>query len=81
MREGLDTGDPCEFDNFEMFYAAYKKQMFEAIDFQCKRRLENFGLSFMIAPDPLFSTMIDNCIEKGRIISQDGAKYIFHLIL
>jgi pyruvate-formate lyase len=81
VQEGLDTGDPCAFGSFDEFYDAYIKQLNAAIDFQCKRRLENFGLSFMIAPDPLFSSICDNCIEKGRDISQDGARYIFHLIL
>ncbi len=80
-QEGLDTGDPAALATYEDLYEAYLKQLDVAVDFQCRRRLENFGLSFMIAPDPLFSTMIDNCIEKGRDISQDGAKYIFHLIL
>ncbi len=80
-QEGLDTGDPQEFKDYEAFYEAYKQQMFNRIDFQCRRRLENFGLSYMIAPDPLMSSIMDNCIEKGKDLSQDGAKYIFHLIL
>ncbi len=81
QKEGIDTGDPVAFRNFQQFYEAYKIQMFDRIDFQCRRRLSNFGLSYMIAPDPLMSSIMDNCIEKGRDLSQDGAKYIFHLIL
>ena len=81
LKEGLDTGDPTAFADFEELYAAYQKQMFERIDFHCKRRMENLGLSFMIAPDPLMSAITDDCITRGRDISQDGAKYIFHLIL
>lgn len=81
VQEGLDTGDPRGFGSFEEFYEAYKQQMDAAIDFQCKRRIENFGLSAMIAPDPLFSAIVDDCIGKGRDISEDGARYAFHLIL
>ena len=81
QQEGLDTGDPTQFTDFEEFYRAYCRQVNDRIDFQCRRRLRNFGLSYMIAPDPLMSSMIDNCIEKGKDLSQDGAKYIFHLIL
>ncbi len=81
LKEGLDTGDPAAFTDFEELYAAYQKQMFERIDFHCKRRMENLGLSSMIAPDPLMSAITDDCITRGRDISQDGAKYIFHLIL
>lgn len=80
-KEGLDTGDPLAFQSFDELYAAYVKQMHDRIDFQCQRRLENFGLSYMIAPDPLFSAITYDCVKKGRDISQDGARYIFHLIL
>ena len=79
--EGLDTGDPESFQSWEDFYGAYKRQVDARIDFQCHRRLENFGLSYMIAPDPLMSSIVDDCIEKGKDLSQDGAKYIFHQIL
>lgn len=81
LMEGLDTGDPLKFKSFEEFYAAYLKQTKQYIDNQCKRRLESFGLSYMIAPDPLMSSMVDDCIPKGRDITQDGARYYFHQIL
>ncbi len=80
-QDGLDTGDPCAFADFNELYDAYVKQMNDRIDFQCERRLENFGLSYMIAPDPLFSSITNDCVKKGRDISQDGARYVFHLIL
>lgn len=79
--EATDTGDPLAFRNYGEFYAAYLEQMQKAVDFQCERRIKNFGLSHMIAPDPLFSSIVDNCIEKGRDISQDGARYIFHMMI
>lgn len=79
--EGLDTGDPTQIKNWEEFYEAYKKQVDNRIDFQCSRRLGNFGLSYMIAPDPLMSSITLDCVEKGKDISQDGAKYIFHLVM
>lgn len=81
IKEGLDTGNPIKFKGWSEFYDSYKKQVFDRIDYQCKRRLENFGLSYMIAPDPLFSSITLDCVEKGKDISQDGARYIFHLIL
>lgn len=79
--EGLDTGDPTKFESWNEFYEAYKKQVDERIDFSCNRRLENLGLSSIIAPDPLISALIDDCIEKGKDVTEDGAKYIFHVIL
>ncbi len=79
--EGLDTGDPQALASWAQFYQAYKQQSDARIDFHCHRRLENLGLSFMIAPDPLMSALTRDCVRKGRDLSQDGARYIFHLIL
>lgn len=81
QREGLDTGDPLAFADYEEFYQAYQKQVNHYIDLQCRRRLENFQLSYMIAPDPLMSSIMHDCIESGRDLSQDGARFIFHQIL
>jgi formate C-acetyltransferase len=80
-QEGLDTGDPLAFQSYEEFYAAYQRQVDHYIDLQCRRRQENFGLSYMIAPDPLMSSILHDCVETGRDISQDGARFIFHQIL
>ncbi len=80
-KEGLDTGRLDEFDDFETFYQAYRKQVEHYIDNQCQRRLDSFGLSYVIAPDPLLSSMVDDCITKGRDLTRDGARYYFHQIL
>lgn len=80
-QEGLDTGRLDEFDDFESFYQAYMKQVANYIDNQCRRRIDSFGLSYVIAPDPLLSSMVDDCITKGKDMTQDGARYYFHQIL
>lgn len=80
-QEGLDTGDPAQFKTWDEFYLAYKTQMEALIDTQVKLRLDNFGLTSMIAPDPLMSALLDDCIQKGRDLTQDGARYYFHLML
>ncbi|MGA2479496.1 MAG: pyruvate formate lyase family protein, partial [Spirochaetia bacterium] len=80
-KEGIDCGDPEALGSWEEFYAAYTRQVDERIDFHCRRRQENLGLSSMIAPDPMMSALTRDCIRKGRDITQDGARYIFHLIL
>jgi formate C-acetyltransferase len=81
LKEGLDTGDPLKLKTWEAFYEAYKKQVDARIDFCCKRRLENFGLSNMIAPDPLISALMDDCVDRGKDLTKEGAKYNFHLLL
>ncbi len=80
-QEGFDTGDPLAFKDFEAFYQAYLKQMKQYIDNQCKRRLESYGLSAMIAPDPLMSALTDDCVPQGKDIAEGGARYHFHQIL
>jgi formate C-acetyltransferase len=79
--EGVDTGAPEAFETFEAFYNAYTVQTNHYIDMQCRTRLDNYGLSSMIAPDPLMSSILDDCVDKGSDISRDGAKYVFHQIL
>jgi formate C-acetyltransferase len=80
-KEGLDTGDPTACRNWDDFYEKYKAQVDARIDFEVGRRLANFGLSAMIAPDPLLSALIDDCVEVGKDCSQGGAKYNFHCIM
>lgn len=81
-KEGLDTGDLSDFTDFESFYQAYCKQVNAQIDEQVEKRLENLGLSKMIAPDPLISTIFDGCIEQGRDLTDVNiVPYTFHLLL
>ncbi|MDR1902285.1 MAG: hypothetical protein LBQ88_08415 [Treponema sp.] len=81
-KEGLDTGPLENFRDFESFYAAYCKQVNDQIDTQIKRRLQNLGLSKMIAPDPLMSSLMEGCIEKGQDLTDANiVKYTFHLPL
>ncbi|MGE4548770.1 MAG: pyruvate formate lyase family protein [Intestinibacillus sp.] len=81
-KEGADTGALADFKDFETFYAAYCRQVDSQIDLQVSRRLENLGMSEMIAPDPLMSTMMDGCIEKGRdMTAANILPYTFHLLL
>ena len=70
-RNGLDSGDP-ETSSPGSNYQAYRRQTEARIDFHCRRRLENLGLSSMIAPDPLMSALTRDCIRKGRDLTQGG---------
>lgn len=81
-KEGVDTGALADFKDFEAFYAAYCRQVDSQIDLQVSRRLENLGMSEIIAPDPLMSTMMDGCIAKGRDMTGTNIlPYTFHLLL
>ena len=80
--EGLDTGDLSDFDTFDKFYNAYQTQVNAQIDELVEKRLENLGLSNMIAPDPLISSIFEGGIDKGRDITDKfTVPYTFHLLL
>ncbi|MBP2033970.1 formate C-acetyltransferase [Clostridium algifaecis] len=81
-KEGIDTGELSQYTDFNSFYEAYCKQVNSQIDLQIERRLDNLGLSKMIAPDPLISSIMDGCIENGHDLTDINAvKYTFHLLL
>ncbi|MCB6992138.1 pyruvate-formate lyase [bacterium 210820-DFI.6.37] len=80
-KEGLDTGDITEFKSFEEFYQAYEKQVENLMDRLIRKRVGNFQLSYIIAPDPLASAITDDCMEKGKDITQDGCRYVQHAML
>lgn len=74
---GIRTGRPESFMSFKDLLEAYKKQMsyfihhmvtaVNAIDFTHAELL----------PTPFLSTLIDDCIERGKDISWGGARYNF----
>lgn len=81
-QEGIDTGDLQNYKTFEEFYDAYCKQVNSQIDLIVEKRLDNLGLSNKVAPDPLTSSIFDNCIEKGRdLTDRCTLPYTFHLVL
>jgi formate C-acetyltransferase len=81
VKEGVDTGDLAALKSFDDFYRAYVAQVNHYIDKQCRTRMDNYGLSYMIAPDPLISSFMDDCVKRGSDLSRDGARYVFHQIL
>lgn len=74
---GLQTGNVEDMQTFEEFYAAYKAQMEyfiellvnadNAIDYAHKER----------CPLPYQSSMIDDCIGRGKALQEGGAVYNF----
>ncbi|MCL4441179.1 MAG: pyruvate formate lyase family protein, partial [Firmicutes bacterium] len=77
-KEGLDTGDPTEFADFEEFYQAFKTQLDARLNHLIDNKLKYYAELYKIAPDPLISSMLDGPIEKGLDLSEGGASYIIH---
>ncbi|MDY0041290.1 MAG: pyruvate formate lyase family protein [Desulforhabdus sp.] len=76
--ESEDFGDPLYFSNFEDLYSAFKKHLWNRIDYLIAHKIKYYGEVAKIAPDPLLSAMMDDCIERGKPFSNGGAKYVIH---
>lgn len=72
---GVKTGDPCEFDTYEEFYAAYIKQLEHLID--CATEMSNRSQRALSEgmSSPLRSLTIEGCIEKGLEYKNSGPLY------
>lgn len=74
---GIETGDINDMKTFEDFYDAYKKQMKYCIEL-----LVNADNSIDVAhmercPLPYLSSMVDDCIKRGKSVQEGGAVYNF----
>ena len=74
---GIPTGDVTQMKTFDQFYHAYKKQME-----YCISLLVNADNAIDVAhakrcPLPFLSSMIDDCIKRGKTVQEGGAVYNF----
>ncbi len=74
---GLRTGDVEQMSTFEEFYGAYKAQMDYAISL-----LVNADNAIDVAhaercPLPFLSSMVDDCMKRGKTVQEGGAVYNF----
>ncbi len=77
VQVGPETGTIEELDTFEKFFDAYKKQMDYAI-----RLMVNADNAIDMAhaercPLPYLSSMLDDCIKRGKSAQEGGAIYNF----
>lgn len=72
---GLQTGQLKDFADFESFYQAYKKQLdFGILAARNHGKISNLLYKEML-PIPYRSAITDGCIESGKDLWNDGAKY------
>lgn len=74
---GPQTGDVSEFDTFEEFYDAYKSQSDYFVSL-----LVNADNAIDVAhaercPLPFLSSMIEDCVKRGKSVQEGGAVYNF----
>lgn len=74
---GPQTGDVTQMESFEEFYAAYEAQMnyFIAVMVNALNCIDQAHATRM--PLPFQSTMIDDCIARGKSLQEGGAIYNF----
>ena len=72
---GLETGDPCDFKDWDEFYAAFIKQLDNLTDIStkmsnyCQERYAETALH------PLRSVLIEGCLEKAKDYKRGGPLY------
>jgi formate C-acetyltransferase len=77
---GPRTGRLDEMETFEAFYAAYTRQ----VDFFARQMVYHVNRGELAqrerGPLPVWSTLTDDCIARGRDITDGGAVYNYHSI-
>lgn len=73
---GEDCGDISDkLDTFDAFYEAYMDQVRYRIDRALNNKLKYYDEVHKIAPEPFLSALVPDCIEKGRDMTDKGARY------
>lgn len=72
---GPKTGKMEEIDSMEKFMKVYEQQLSYIIDYHLRAYGICSALHSQICPTVFASTLLEGCIEKGRILQKDGAKY------
>ena len=72
---GIETGDPRDFKTYEDLFEAYKKQLHYMVDVKVRGNaiIEKICAEHM--PCPLMSSIVDDCIAKGKDYQRGGARY------
>ena len=74
-RIGIATGDPARFASYAELFEAYCRQLQHFLDIKVggNNIIERLYAQYM--PAPFLSTIIDDCIGKGRDYNAGGARY------
>ncbi len=77
VQVGLQTGEIAELDTYEKFFDAYKKQMDYTIKLMVNADNAVDAAHMERCPLPFVSSMVDDCIGKGKSAQEGGAIYNF----
>ena len=77
VQVGLRTGDVSTFKTFEEFFDAYRKQMNYMISLLVNADNAIDEAHAVRCPLPFLSSMVEDCIHRGKTPEQGGAIYNF----
>ena len=66
-----------DFPDYESFYSAYLKELENAAVHEIENKIQHRKARSRIAPSPLLSALMDDCIGRGLEYSDGGAEYNF----
>jgi formate C-acetyltransferase len=72
---GLQTGDPARFESFESLFDAFRKQLKHFVEVKVKGNNIIERLYACHMPAPFLSTLIDDCVKRGKDYNDGGARY------
>jgi pyruvate formate-lyase/glycerol dehydratase family glycyl radical enzyme len=74
-RLGPDTGKPEDLATWEQFIAAFETQLKALVDHMFAISDEADRIRAEFEPTPYLSTLVGGCAEKGRDVTQGGARH------
>lgn len=74
---GIPTGDVTQMQTFEEFFEAYQKQMCYMISLLVNADNAIDVAHSELCPLPYESSMVDDCIKRGKTVQEGGAVYNF----
>lgn len=77
VQVGPQTGDVTKMTSFEEFYAAYKTQMNYFIELMVNADNAIDQAHADLCPLPFLSSMVEDCIGRGKSLQEGGAVYNF----
>lgn len=72
---GIETGDPTTFETYDELFDAYTKQLHHFVDIKMRGNLVIERLYADLMPVPFLSTVVVDCISKGKDYNAGGARY------
>ena len=72
---GLETGQAAQFETFEAFFDAFRRQLKRFVDIKVRGKnvIERLYAAHM--PAPFLSLLISDCIARGKDYHDGGARY------